>query len=249
MAASTALPGSSFRVDCSSVQLGSQREASWASALERRLARAWAPLAAGLEGRADTVVWMPAHCEAGAVGVRRLGDGSVLTECDRQTNALVDELAKAAAAWDRIPVAQRKSVARRWDRVTAVATWIGQATVLANAFPDPRSSGRRGRQSKLWDNEGRRIAAPARSRKRATQSRRDGNESELKASVALQMRKLLKAPTATAARSRGIPSEADRTGGSVTDGVCVTDGDASKQKTMSKSHSRKSVKYFLNPSF
>ena len=167
MAASTALPGSSFRVDCSSVQLGSQREASWASAPERRLARAWAPLAAGLEGRADTVVWMPAHCEAGAVGVRRLGDGSVPTECDRQTNALVDELAKAAAAWDRIPVAQRKSVARRWDRVTAMATWIGQATVLANAFPDPRSSGRSGSQSKLRDNEGRRIAAPARSRKRA----------------------------------------------------------------------------------
>ena len=77
-----------------------------------------------------------------------------------------------------------------------------------------------------------------------TQSRTDGNESELKASIALQMRKLLKVPMATAARSRGISSERDRTGGSVTDGVCVADGDASKRKTMSKSHSRKSVKYF-----
>ena len=52
------------------VQLGTQRGASWASAPERRLARAWAPLATCLEEEVGAVVWMPAHTASEAVGVR-----------------------------------------------------------------------------------------------------------------------------------------------------------------------------------
>ena len=85
------------------VQLGSQHGLGWASAPERRLARAWAPLAASLEDQVDAVVWMPAHCSAKDVGTKRLSDGSLLTEADVQANALVDKLAKAASSHDRFP--------------------------------------------------------------------------------------------------------------------------------------------------
>ena len=156
MASFQAMPGSSFRVDCSAVQLGCQRGPSWACAPERHLARAWGPLAAALEDGVDRVVWMPAHCGREDVGAKRLGDGSLLSETDRLANAEVDELAKAAATNDRLPPSACKWVRAQWDRVTAVATWIGQATVLADAFPGPTHLDGDGRKPMLRDNEGRR---------------------------------------------------------------------------------------------
>jgi hypothetical protein len=139
MAALTALPGSTFRIDCMAVHIGTQLGGAWATAPERQLARAWGPLAAALDGQADGVVWMPAHCTCEAVGTKRLGDGSRMTQVDRRVNDVVDGLAKSAARVDQLPLAQRVRVEALWDRVTAIATWIGQATVIAGEFPDPCS--------------------------------------------------------------------------------------------------------------
>ena len=154
MAALTALPGSDFRVDCMAVQVGTQRGRAWATAPERHLARAWSPLAASLEDQVGNVVWMPAHTSHEAVGNKRLGDGSYLSEVDRRLNDIVDRLAKLAAKADRLPLAQRRLVQALWDRVTAIAIWIGQATVLANEFPDPDHPQSGGKMTLIRDNEG-----------------------------------------------------------------------------------------------
>ena len=93
---------------------------------------------------------------------RRLSDGSALTETDRWVNAMVDELAKGVALQDRLPSAVVDWVRAQWDRLTAIAIWIGQATVLAEDFPGPSSSQSGGRLDRLRDNEGRqsmRLAA------------------------------------------------------------------------------------------
>eukprot|EP00973_Karenia_brevis_P013857 1880006-Karenia_brevis.AAC.1 len=62
MAALNSSPSSEYRVDCKAVHDGTQRGLDWASAPGRRLARAWAPLAAALDGDPRKCVWMPAHC-------------------------------------------------------------------------------------------------------------------------------------------------------------------------------------------
>ena len=132
-----ASPSSAFRVDCMSVQVGAKRGMVWATAPEQPLARAWGPLAASLEGSADDVGWAPAHTGEEAVGSKRLSDGSWLSEVDWHLNCVADGLARAAAQVDRIASAHRREVLALWEQVTDVAIWIGQATVLADDFPDP----------------------------------------------------------------------------------------------------------------
>ena len=113
------------------------------------------PLAASLEDRVSPVVWMPAHCSIEDIGFKRLSDGSLLTEIDVQANAIVDELAKAAASLDRLPSTQTSWARGQWDRLTAIATWIGQATVLAGSFPAPRGADSSHREHVIRDSEGR----------------------------------------------------------------------------------------------
>ena len=152
MAASSADPWAPLRVDCQSVQVGSQMGREWAAAPDRCLARVWAPLNAALDDDPQRVVWMPAHCSHDAVGKKRLGDGTLLSELDIAGNAFVDKLAKEAARADRLPPAQLDSVRKLGEKLTAVATWIGQVTQLANNFPDPRWPGA-GRKQFLRDSE------------------------------------------------------------------------------------------------
>ena len=153
MAATSSVPWSPLRVDCLSVQHGTQKGRTWAETPERRLARVWDPLNATLDDDPTHVVWMPAHCRLAAVGERKLGNGEVLTALDRTGNAFVDQLAKEAAKFDRLPLVQREMVRERGEVLTAVATWIGQATQLANHFPDPRWAVT-GRRQWLQDSEG-----------------------------------------------------------------------------------------------
>ena len=68
MAALAAFPGSHFRVDCQTVQVGAQKGLDWATAPGRQLARACGPLASALEDGGDSVVWMPAHRSTDDVG-------------------------------------------------------------------------------------------------------------------------------------------------------------------------------------
>ena len=90
-----------------------------------------------------------------------MSDGSFLIRSDVRANAIVDELAKAAAARDRLPASQAQWVRNQWDRVTAIATWISQATVLAEAFPAPLGVSDSGNRRLLRDSEGRQQRRPA----------------------------------------------------------------------------------------
>ncbi len=139
MATTHSAPEVPLRVDCLSVQMGAQRGATWAAAPERRLARAWAPLAAALDDSPQRVVWMPAHCTAASLGVKRLGDGSPLTRRDLDGNAYVDKLAKSVAYAARLPVSDKRRVATTWAKVEAVERWLGQVTVMANNCPPPHA--------------------------------------------------------------------------------------------------------------
>ena len=99
---------------------------------------------------------MPAHCTAQQVENKVLGDGSPMTQLDRRMNDEADRLAKSTAREDRVPREQRQRVRERWARVTAIATWIGQVTVLANSFPEPGADPGT-RQRSIRDSEGRRA--------------------------------------------------------------------------------------------
>jgi len=162
-------PGNPFIIDCKAVMMGSRRGQQWATAPNRRLARAWAPLAAALEGSSEAVVWMPAHCREKDVGERVLSNGSLLSCTDLAANAFVDGLAKEAARQEAVQPHVLQMVADASLRVEALARWIGQCTVLANEFPSnctPSS----GKTPKLRDNEGKgsghRAQRPRRSHKR-----------------------------------------------------------------------------------
>ena len=166
MAVSSTDAWAPIRVDCLSVQQGSQRSIAWASDPGRCLAKAWGPVCAALEDNPQRVVWMPAHCSSAAVGVKKLGNGQLLTARDVDANALVDRLAKEAARADQLPCEQREAVREQGLLLTAVATWIGQATRLANHFPDPRRTDT-GKQLFLRDSEAdarRRVARTPRQR-------------------------------------------------------------------------------------
>eukprot|EP00973_Karenia_brevis_P051480 7148128-Karenia_brevis.AAC.1 len=130
-------PGDEYRVDCLSVQQGTRRGAEWASSPDRRHAQIWIPVASALEHEPERCAWMPAHCSSAHIGVRQLSNGDTLTAVDHKANALVDELAKRAAMHDRLSDSARHGVVDQAMRVTSVAKWLGQATVLANEWPVP----------------------------------------------------------------------------------------------------------------
>ena len=143
------------------IQLGTRHGLEWATAPDRKLARAWGPLATTLEDWADRVVRMPAHCAAAQVDTKQLGDGSRMTHRDRLANAEVDELAKSIARAARLPEVQLTGVRALWDRVIAIAMWTGQATALAGDFlnPSPHPGGRR---THCRDSEGKRALSTRR---------------------------------------------------------------------------------------
>ena len=85
--------------------------------------------------------------------MKKLGNGALLTALDLAGNDLVDRLAKEAARADRLPRARCEEVRRLGEVLTAVATWIGQATELANQFPDPHWAGV-GKRQCFRDSEG-----------------------------------------------------------------------------------------------
>jgi len=100
--------------------------------------------------------------------VKKLGNGDLLTASDHAGNALVDKLAKEAARADRLPRLRRDEIRKLGEVLTSVATWIGQATLLANHFPDPRQDGS-GEQRYLRDSEGLASSTAARARKQPEQ--------------------------------------------------------------------------------
>ena len=130
---------SPLRTDCLAVHHGANRGIEWANCSARMFGRAWGPVAAAFDGDASRLAWMPAHCSAQMVGVKKLSDGTLMTETDRSGNALVDKLAKQAAAWDQVSKAKRNFINEQSLLLSCIAQWIGQSCVLANHFPLPGS--------------------------------------------------------------------------------------------------------------
>ena len=123
--------------DCYSVVQGARRGAVWAQAPQRKLARAWLPLAAALDDAPGRVEWMPAHTSESDIGVKLKGDGRPITEIDRSMNDYVDLRAKEAAGADRVPIATRRAVTSLASKLTAVAMWLGVCTAAVNRWPRP----------------------------------------------------------------------------------------------------------------
>ena len=84
----------------------------------------------------SAVVWVPAHTSKGDVGVKRLGNGAVLTDLHRYANGEADKWAKWAVEEHRVPAHIRQEVKDLHSKVWKTAKWIGAATWHAN-----RSSG------------------------------------------------------------------------------------------------------------
>ena len=80
---------------------------------------------------------MPPHCSSTAVGKKELSCGRKMTEADRQANADVDRWAKQAAATQQVPEDIRNRIRDEYAKVQAIATWLGQCTVLAISVSKP----------------------------------------------------------------------------------------------------------------
>jgi len=86
---------------------------------------------------ADQAVWMPAHTKLADIGVAVLGDGSTLTALDRESKALVDLHAKAAADQVRVPKAIRIKLDEYHGMTKEAARWIGEVTYTTNHRTEP----------------------------------------------------------------------------------------------------------------
>ena len=76
--------------------------------------------------------WTPAHTVAADVGVRRSGDGSLLSAHDRLGTEEVYRLAKEAAREHRVAAEVFRSVRRQKKRVSRLVWWGARATLYAN---------------------------------------------------------------------------------------------------------------------
>ncbi len=149
-------PGSSYISDCLAAVEGCHRGSLWANAAQRTYSRGWNPLSSALDGREqakEAVKWMPAHCSKTAVGIKKLSDGRPMTSHDLQANAFVDRLCKEAAAKAAMPEPMRNKVAEQSNKLTCIARWLGQVTVIANHYP--AGLGPNGKSMFLRDSEAR----------------------------------------------------------------------------------------------
>jgi hypothetical protein len=126
--------------DCMAVLLGARRGETWANESRRTFSRLWGPVSAALEGDADALLWLPAHCTGAQVDSRQLSNGAPMRQKHPIGYAAVDTLAKSSANDDRLPLATLKLIAAKGDKVTTIAMFIGRCTRLANHFPDTRGN-------------------------------------------------------------------------------------------------------------
>ena len=98
--------------DCKSVQQGCSKSPQWAASSRRLYARAWMVINTTFADGNDVapVVWMPAHTAEADVGALLKSDGTVLSNMDRDANALADKLAKLAAQGARYAAGLRKRI-------------------------------------------------------------------------------------------------------------------------------------------
>ena len=77
------------------------------------------------------ISWMPAHTARADVLRRRLGNGQLLTERDREGNEAADQLAKAAVSVHRVPCDIRPASEEQEQQVSEMARWVAQVTLAA----------------------------------------------------------------------------------------------------------------------
>ena len=85
---------------------------------------------------------MPAQTTEADVGVKQLGNGTLLTHRGRACNELADKHAKEAAGLVRVPESTREQVNNYLANTKEVARWIGEITHTANhrdELPHPDS--------------------------------------------------------------------------------------------------------------
>jgi hypothetical protein len=127
-----------LRADCQSLLTVAEGGTQRALAADKPLARAWAVIAAALDGdvtsltRSGTLAWLPAHLPIGAIGERRLSNGKRLSALDWRANRLVDALAKQAAGERQAPIAIRRLLASAKAAVKHSAALLGEVTHTAN---------------------------------------------------------------------------------------------------------------------
>ncbi len=141
-ALATALTLSPFppqlRTDCQALLTTAEEGAQKALAANRPLARAWAVIAAALDGdlanltREQKLVWLPAHQTTAAIGERLLSNGRLFSAIDWRANRLVDALAKKAAAEQQAPAAITRLLGRAKAAVRHAAALLGEVTHAAN---------------------------------------------------------------------------------------------------------------------
>ena len=139
MAATYALPGTSYRTDCLTALRVFMRGPASATSGKSYYARAWAAVFAALDDHGSTadILWMPAHTGPSHIGTATLSDGSLMTRIDQSANDLADKLAKSAALEFRVPLQVRSRIAADQVLARQLAMWIGQATAMASAYPSP----------------------------------------------------------------------------------------------------------------
>ncbi len=138
-AAEAAPPNATFRCDCLAVVRMLQGDPRRAMGPHSPMARVMRRLFHIFDAGEDTrrVVWMPAHKTKSQVGMARMGNGVLMTECDRRSNEMADGFAKDVAKNNRADAATRLRVYATWILTSAIALNLGHLTWAANHRPDP----------------------------------------------------------------------------------------------------------------
>ena len=159
-AGSCAEPGSTFRSDCRPCVEALAEGKVAACSAKRPLARVNGMMHHAMDDvEQGAVVWMPAHTAKQCVGIKKLSDGSLLTDQDRRANDRADEQAKLATSETRAPPEIRQDFDDYRQNILDACAWLGLVTWLAGNLPGPvkRDSGasafkalqHRGRQGAL----------------------------------------------------------------------------------------------------
>ncbi len=132
------LPGSRFFTDCLGSLTTARRGSRWATGPARPNARIWKRIfhAWDSDDDADKLLWIPSHCTAKDIGVRRASDGTAITAEHIRRNHFVDGLAKKGAHEHRVPETIRREVEEAMAATWWLAMLIGHSTAAANGRPE-----------------------------------------------------------------------------------------------------------------
>ena len=132
-AASVALPGTSFFVDCQPCVEAVHKGMAFARSDKNPLARVQTLLAEAMRDvPPEATIWIPSHMKAGTCGSVVRGDGFLMTEVDVEANDVADRYAKRAVAAHRVPFRIREEIKAHDALIASNAMWVARATLLAN---------------------------------------------------------------------------------------------------------------------